>query len=544
VLLPARVGLGTLRLPSGDAAIATIHAALDAGLLVLDTARAYDDGETTLGRALEAHPAGARAFVVTKGGMARPDGQWRPDGRASSLRRDCEASLAALGRPIDLYLVHAPDPTVKWATTLRALGRLADERLVRAIGVCNVSLSQLDEALAMLPLSAVQVGFGLLDDLPRRSGVLSRCRERGIALMAHSPLGGPRRARSLLATPSIVEIAQRRGTAPATVALAALTDAHPEVVVIAGARHPQQAREIAAAARLSLDDSDRAALDGFAAIRKRVVVPASPERGEVVLVMGLPGAGKSRAAERLVADGFERLNRDELGGSLASVAALLDERLAAGARRLVLDNTYLTRASRSAVLAIAAERGVAVRGIFIDVSIADAQVNVIGRMLRAHGRLLAPDELKRARDNTAIAPTSLWRLQRTLELPVADEGFAALELRPFERVPANGQGARFVALDLVEASTPEELRRSFVIGWAPDAPPDLDARIASRAVGVALCRHGGGPPVCWCRPPLPGLLLALAHAHALDPSASELVGRSRALRELASAVGARFVEPG
>jgi aryl-alcohol dehydrogenase-like predicted oxidoreductase len=543
VILPARVGLGTLRLPPGEAATATLQAALEAGLVVFDTARAYDDGEAILGRALAAHPAGARAFVVTKGGMARPDGEWRPDGRASALQRDCEASLAALGRPIDLYLVHAPDPGVKWATTVRALRRLADEKLVRAIGVCNVSLAQLDEALALAPLAAVQVGFSLLDDLPVRSGVLARCRERDLALMAHSPLGGPRRARALLASPPLVEVAQRHRTSPAAVALAALLDAHPHVVAIPGARHPQAAREIAAAADLTLDDSDRAALAGFAAVRKRVVVPAAPDRGEIVLLMGLPGAGKSVAAERFVADGFERLNRDQLGGSLASLAARLDERLVAGARRLVLDNTYVTRASRAAVLAIAAERGVAVRGIFIDVSIAEAQVNVVSRMLEAHGRLLAPEELRRGRDNLAMAPTALWRLQRALERPVADEGFSSLELQPFVRAPAasKGRGARFVALELLDAQPAEQLRASFVIGWAPDAAPDLEPELAARCAGVALCRHGGGPPVCWCRPPLPGLLLALARAHGLDLAASELHGHNRALRELAAAVGARFV---
>jgi len=57
-----------------------------------------------------------------------------------------------------------------------------------------------------------------------------------------------------------------------------------------------------------------------------------------------------------------------------------------------------------------------------------------------------------------------------------------------------------------------------------------------------LCRHGGGPPICWCRPPLPGLVLALAHAHGLDPTTSELWGTSRAHRALAAAVGARFVD--
>ena len=58
---------------------------------------------------------------------------------------------------------------------------------------------------------------------------------------------------------------------------------------------------------------------------------------------------------------------------------------------------------------------------------------------------------------------------------------------------------------------------------------------------AALCPHGGGPPSCWCRPPLPGLPLAFARAHALDPARSVLIGTSAAHRSLAAALGARYV---
>ena len=546
MLLPTRVGLGTLRLADAETATATIHAALDGGMRVFDTARAYGESERWLGAALAQHRDGAQAFVITKGGMARPDGAWRADGRAATLRRDCETSLTALGRAIDLYLVHAPDPRVRWATTLRALARIGDEKLARAVGVGNVTLAQLDEALALAPIAAVQVGFSLVDDLALRAGVVARCRERGLTLVAHSPLGGPKRARRLVATPLVVELAARHGVAPAAIALAALLDAHPHLAVIPGARTPAAARQLAAATSVRLDDDERAALAAlFAPLGARAVAPATRRDGEIVLVMGLPGAGKSETAQALVAEGHERLNRDELGGTLAAMATLLDARLAAGARRVVLDNTYLSRAARAQVLAVAARHGVAARGIFIDVPMADAQVNVVARMLAAHGRLLPPEELRRGDDNTRMTPTALYRLERTLERPTVDEGFSALERRPFLRATSSGgRGARFLTLDAIERMTPDAARDAFVIGWAPDAPPTLESELAARHAGAMLCRHGGGPPICWCRPPLPGLVLALAQAHQLDPAASELVGTSRAHRALATAVGARFVEIG
>src|SRR5690348_13240925 len=166
-----RIGLGCLRLPADEAvARETIVAAARCGVTVFDTAHAYGPtpgrGERLLAHALDGglDPAG-RARIVTKGGMARPGGAWLPDGRARTIAADCEASLVALdGRPIDLYLLHAPDPRTPWSTSVRALARLLDEGLARRIGISNVNRHQLDEALEVAPLEAVQAGLSPFDD--------------------------------------------------------------------------------------------------------------------------------------------------------------------------------------------------------------------------------------------------------------------------------------------------------------------------------------------------------------------------------------------
>ena len=201
-----RIGLGCMRLSTdeergAERALETIAAAVDAGLTVFDTAHAYGHGEHELGhnerllaRGLRLGGGEASVRIVTKGGMSRRGGAWVPDGRAKTIRADCEASLEALdGLPIDLYLVHAPDPRTPWRTTVRALARLVDEGLVRRVGVANVSRPQLDEALEQAPLAAAQVGLNPFDDRALRGGVVDRCVEAGVALIAHSPLGGPRR---------------------------------------------------------------------------------------------------------------------------------------------------------------------------------------------------------------------------------------------------------------------------------------------------------------------------------------------------------------
>ena len=317
-----------------ERALATIAAAAQAGVTVFDTARAYDDNEALLARALRRAGADETARIVTKGGMSRTGGGWIADGRAKAIRADCEASLEALdGIPIDLYLIHTPDPRTPWRTSVRALARLVDEGLVRRIGLANVNRGQLDEALELAPVAAVQVALSVLDDRALRGGVVERCGETGVVVIAHSPLGGPRRAGGLARRPELAKVAEAYNATPAEVALAWLLDLSPSVVAVPGARRPETARSAARAATLELDDGDRAVLAGELGVprpaRRRRLRTAKD--ADIVVVMGIPGAGKSRIAEEYVARDYVRLNRDERGGTLRGLADALDEKLSSGA---------------------------------------------------------------------------------------------------------------------------------------------------------------------------------------------------------------------
>jgi aryl-alcohol dehydrogenase-like predicted oxidoreductase len=559
-----RIGLGCMRLSTDadrddDRATATIAAAAASGITVFDTARAYDDNERLLSGALRGWRAATTARIVTKGGMARTGGAWTPDGRAKAIRADCEASLEALGGlPIDLYLVHAPDPRTPWRTSVRALARLVDDGLVRSVGVSNVNRRQLDEALALAPIMAVEVAVSLFDDRALRGGVIERCLEAGVAVVAHSPLGGPRRAPSLRRRPELAEVAQAHDVTPAEAALAWVLALGPHVVAIPGARRPEAARSAARAASLVLGDAELERL----APSRRPTATSRQGGAEVVLVMGIPGAGKSRVAQEYVACGYLRLNRDERGGTLRDTAAALDAALAAGTRRVVLDNTYATRASRSHALEAAARHGARVRCVWLETPLPQAQVNLVTRLLDRLGSLPTPEELKAvARTEPGLmAPTSQMRVLRELEPPERDEGFAAIERLPFSREPGVGRAGVFVAASALRADGWRDVVRSLdrsaphlVFDWLPDGSSDdlaEAARVLSDVVHGpverAVCPHGGGPPTCWCRPPLPGLLLAFSHDADVDPGRSTLVGTSTAHRTLATALGARFlaVEPG
>src|SRR5687767_12815066 len=182
-------------------AIEVIHAALDAGATLLDTADAYCLDETDIGHnerliaeALAAWPGDRAAIeVATKGGLTRPNGAWVPDGRAKHLRDACEASRRALGvETIDLYQLHAVDPRTPIATSVRALARLQEEGKVRDVGLCNVTVSQIRAAQSIVTIGSVQVSLSPFDDESLRNGVAEYCRDNGIRLIAYRPLGGDR----------------------------------------------------------------------------------------------------------------------------------------------------------------------------------------------------------------------------------------------------------------------------------------------------------------------------------------------------------------
>jgi hypothetical protein len=155
------------------------------------------------------------------------------------------------------------------------------------------------------------------------------------------------------------------------------------------------------------------------------------------------------------------------------------------------------------------------------------------------------------------------RMARQLEPPAADEGLAAIETIPFLREPAaGGRAGVVVALDAAEVGKdPQSVPPALLALAAPDAPcllyawrpgageaerarlqvgADAVARATGAIVELALCTHPAGPPICWCRPPLPALPLAFARRHGVDLSASTLIGRSAADRALARALGMTF----
>ena len=568
-----------------ERSVAVIRAALDGGATWLDTSDAYCLGQQDVGHNehLVAQALGgwkgnrAGITVATKGGMRRPRGAWVPDGRARHLREACEASRRALGvHTIDLYQLHVVDPKTPLETSVRALARLQEEGKVRDVGLCNVTVSQIQTARAIVPIASVQVSLSPLDDDNLRNGVAEYCRDNGIRVIAYRPLGG-KDIKRIRRDAELMRVARKHDASSEEIALAWLMSFGNWIVPIPGATRVESVVSLSRALATELDDEDRAALDArFSGRLLRVSRserrPRHDSEGEVVIVMGMPGAGKTAVARELETRGFERLNRDALGGSLADLVPRLDALLADGQRRVVLDNTYPTRRSRNEVIEAAWERGVAVRCIWLTTDIANSQVNSIHRMIEVHGSLPTPEQIRERTkaDPRYLLPDAQFRYERTLEPPTLDEGFVSIETRSFVREHAAGESPALILDfdDLVGRGTPvlraeevvvETARRDILAGrllfihaWRPQVARNettlahVDACFARLRellgvdIDVACCPHDAGPPMCWCRKPIPGSVIEFALRRGIALDRSVVVGSAAADRTMAERIGARF----
>ena len=300
---------------SREAAVATVRAALDAGITHLDTAYCYGErgeADRAIAEALGwagAAPAGRvrRDAVVVAGKCGI---HWEPvaaqdpprrqvvDGRPERLRAEVEESLARLGTDrFDLLYLHCPDPAVPIEESAGELKRLADEGKARAIGLSNAGADLMARFAAECPLAACQLHYNMLQR-EIEAAALPWCRERGIAMVVYWPLmkgllaGRMHRGREFPTSDSrhkyvlfrgaefdrnldfvdrLRPVATRLGVAVADVVLAWTAEQPGITSVLFGATSPEQVAENVRALACDLDDVARA--DIAAAITARGPVP-------------------------------------------------------------------------------------------------------------------------------------------------------------------------------------------------------------------------------------------------------------------------------
>ena len=267
------IGLGAMpmsmnndnQFPDEDQAIATVHAALDAGVTFIDTADIYapswdtmGHNEQLVGKAVKSYGGDTTNVVIgTKGGITRGEGEsWGRDGSLSYLRSALEKSLTNLGvDQIDLYQWHRPDRWLVYGDVIGHFKKLQDEGLIKAIGISNANVEEIEVAIEVLGeggLASVQNEFS-----PRfRSSQdeLDLCAEKGIAFLPWSPLGGTGGAGRNVGQQfsAFAEIASAHGGSPQQVVLAWELSLSEHVIPIPGARRPESITDSAKAADLVL----------------------------------------------------------------------------------------------------------------------------------------------------------------------------------------------------------------------------------------------------------------------------------------------------
>ncbi|MEU3732368.1 aldo/keto reductase [Streptomyces sp. NPDC033538] len=276
------IGLGAMPLsiehrPDETRAIATVHAALDAGVTLVDTADSYHwhadeagHNELLIARALASYGGDtSHVLVATKGGRGRPgDGSWTVTATPAHLKQAAEASAKRLGADaIGLYQLHKPDPTVPWAESVGALRELLEDGTIRAAGISNVTTAQIRQAHQILGDGLVSVQNQYSPAVRDSEAELRLSEQLGLAFLPWSPLGGI--SRSSLdgpAGPTSVgtafhRIAAERGVSPQRIALAWLLARSPAVIPVPGASRPASITDSARAVELTLDTRELAELE-------------------------------------------------------------------------------------------------------------------------------------------------------------------------------------------------------------------------------------------------------------------------------------------
>ena len=270
------IGLGAMPLstnehrPSPDDAVAVVHAALDAGVTLIDTADAYAADESEFGhneelvaRALRGRSDADDVLVATKGGHTRRGRDWELDGSPAYLRRACEASLRRLGvDAIGLYQFHRPDPATPWEESMGALRELVDDGLVQLAGISNADVGQIDAARAIVGEALVSVQNQFSPGWRSSADELAHCAATGLAFIPWSPFGGVSAAKELGSTAAeFAAVADELGVSVYQVTLAWHLAQADVVVPIPGASRPQSIEDSAAAADLHLSPEHLARLN-------------------------------------------------------------------------------------------------------------------------------------------------------------------------------------------------------------------------------------------------------------------------------------------
>jgi aryl-alcohol dehydrogenase-like predicted oxidoreductase len=311
-LTASRIALGTWAIggwmwggTDEEESIRTIHAALDKGINLIDTAPVYGFGvsEEIVGKAIERRGHREKVVIATKVGLEWHNGSVSRNSSRARIRQEVQDSLRRLRTDyIDIYQVHWPDLSVPIEETARTMQELYKEGLIRAIGVSNYSPDEMERFMSASELHVVQSPYNLFEREIDRD-VLPYVREKNLSALAYGPLcrglltgkmrpdttfsgddlrksdpkfQPPRFTQYLNAVQQLDDLAQKiHGKHAMELAVRWVLDTPGIASALWGARHPREPEAVAGALDWKLDADTRATIDQI--LRQTIADPVGPE---------------------------------------------------------------------------------------------------------------------------------------------------------------------------------------------------------------------------------------------------------------------------
>jgi len=306
---------------------------------------------------------------------------------------------------------------------------------------------------------------------------------------------------------------------------------------------------------------------------------------KIILIIGYPTSGKTLAANSYVEQGFYRLNRDEIGGTLDGLVNHLEDLYKnRGVTNFVMDNTYSTRRSRESVIRWAQDNNFEIECRWIELDIGEALYNAVQRMVTTYGKMLSPIQIKKCKDLGVYPPVVIYKIRKAFEEPSVEEGFNKVLKVPFKRKLDNSVYInKAILLDydgtLRETKsgerypkTPEDVKilanrietlkkysekgylllgasnQSFVSKKVMTEEQAIECfEKTNELLGVKIdykfCPHPSYPQICYCRKPMPGMAVEFIEKYKLDPSKCFMVGDSKTDKTFANRCGFQYSKP-
>ena len=301
---------------------------------------------------------------------------------------------------------------------------------------------------------------------------------------------------------------------------------------------------------------------------------------KIVLLIGYNAGGKSTLVNDYVNQGAFRINRDLLGGNLDGLCTHVLKAINDGHESIILDNTYSTIKSRASIIELAKSNNIPIHCLWLQTSFEDAQFNACLRMVKKHGRLLTPDEMKKTKDSNDFPPVALFTYRKNFQKPTVNEGFNSVEKIDFVRQWTGEYVNKALFLDYdgtLRISVGKE-------NW-PEKPSDVEilpkrkeilqkyvdqgyrllgvSNQSAIAKGLSIenvvecfertnellghkieylfCPHRIPPVQCYCRKPGVGLTVKFILKYNLDPRQCIFVGDMKTDETCAKRSGMKFI---